>query len=71
MKLRTLKINGYKNFQETSIVFEKSNGKTLVVGTNGSGKSNLIEVLSAIFSALYNKDEDVSPRFKFELTYLL
>jgi len=54
MKLRTLKINGYKNFQETSIVFEKSNGKTLVVSTNGSGKSNLIEVLSAIFSALYN-----------------
>ena len=71
MKLLQLKIQGYKNLRDVLIDFDRSNAKTLVVGTNGSGKSNLIEVLSAIFSALYNKDEDVSPRFKFELTYLL
>ena len=71
MKLLQLKIQGYKNLRDVLIDFDRSNAKTLVVGTNGSGKSNLIEVLSAIFSALYTKDEDVSPRFKFELTYLL
>lgn len=71
MKLLQLKIQGYKNLRDVLIDFDRSNAKTLVVGTNGSGKSNLIEVLSAIFSALHTKDEDVSPRFKFELTYLL
>ena len=71
MRLLKFYIHGYKNLQNVTIDFRKSDGKTLVVGTNGSGKSNLIEVVSAIFSAMYNKDEDVFPSFKFELTYLL
>ena len=71
MKLLQLKVQGYKNLCDVLIDFDRTNAKTLVVGTNGSGKSNMIEVLSAIFSAMYNKDEDVSPSFKFELTYLL
>lgn len=57
MKLLKLEIRGYKNLQDVEIDFSKSNGMTLVVGTNGSGKSNLLEVLSAIFSALYNKEK--------------
>ena len=71
MKLLKLKINEYKNFQEVEIDFLKSNGMTLVVGTNGSGKSNLLEVLSAIFSALYNKEKNVNPNFSFEIEYII
>lgn len=71
MKLLKLEIRGYKNLQDVEIDFSKSNGMTLVVGTNGSGKSNLLEVLSAIFSALYNKEKNVNPDFGFELEYVL
>ena len=71
IKLLKLKINEYKNFKEVEIDFSKSNGMTLIVGTNGSGKSNLLEVLSAIFSALHNKDKNVIPNFGFEIEYIL
>ena len=71
MKLLKLKILEYKNLQDVEIDFSKSNGMTLVVGTNGSGKSNLLEVLSAIFSALYNREKNVHPNFRFELEYVI
>lgn len=71
MKLLKLKILGYKNLQDVEIDFSKSNGMTLVVGTNGSGKSNLLEALSAIFSALYNKEKNINPDFGFELEYVI
>lgn len=69
MKLLSLKVWEYKNFDEVDINFSKSEGKTLVVGTNGSGKSNLLEILSAIFSACYRKEKNVTPDFRFELKY--
>lgn len=71
MKLLNLKVNGYKNLNDVEIDFSKSQGKTLIVGTNGSGKSNLLEILSAIFSACYHKDKNVTPDFKFELEYVI
>lgn len=71
MKLLRLEVSNYKNFQNVEIDFSKSNGMTLVVGTNGSGKSNLLEVLSAIFSALYNKEKNVNSDFGFELEYII
>lgn len=71
MKLLRLEISEYKNFRDVNIDFKKSNGMTLIVGTNGSGKSNLLEVLSAIFSALYNKEKNVNPSFGFEIEYII
>lgn len=71
MKLLHLKVKGYKNFSDVEIDFSKSQGKTLIVGTNGSGKSNLLEILSAIFSACYHKDKNVVPNFEFELEYVI
>lgn len=53
--------------QDVEIDFSKSNGMTLVVGTNGSGKSNLLEVLSAIFSALYNKEKMFKDKLELDL----
>lgn len=69
MKLLELKLWGYKNLEDITINFCKSKGCTLIVGTNGSGKSNLLEALSAIFSALYNHEKNVHPDFRFELDY--
>ena len=71
MKLLNLKVWGYKNFEDVEIDFSRSQRKTLVVGTNGSGKSNLLEILSAIFSACYRKEPNVTPDFSFELEYVI
>ncbi len=54
MRLLKLKVKGYKNLKNIEIDFSNTDGKILLVGKNGSGKSNLIEVLSAIFSSVYN-----------------
>lgn len=71
MKLLKLDVYNYKNLEDINIDFTNSDGQTLIVGTNGSGKSNLLEVLSAIFSALYNKEKNVTPDFLFELEYII
>lgn len=71
MKLLSLYVCGYKNLNDVRIDFSKSKGKTLLVGMNGSGKSNLLEIVSAIFSAVYNRDKDVIPHFNFELEYVI
>ena len=69
MRIKLLKLFGYKNLEDVEIDFSKTDGRTLIVGTNGSGKSNLLEAFSSIFSALYNREDNVSPDFRFELKY--
>lgn len=69
MKITRLKIENYKNLEDVEIDFSHSNGKTLIIGNNGTGKSNLIEILSAIFYALYHKAKNVFPNFKFTIEY--
>ena len=71
MKLLKLYVDGYKNLNNINFDFSKANGRALIVGTNGSGKSNLIEVLSAIFYACYYEKKNVEPDFRFELEYII
>lgn len=71
MKLQRLQIQGYKNLDNIEVDFKKSLGQALVVGTNGSGKSNLLEAISAIFAAVYNHDANIYPDFRFELEYAI
>lgn len=44
MKLKTLKLNGFKSFADKTTI-EFQDGMTGIVGPNGSGKSNIIEAL--------------------------
>lgn len=69
MRLLKLKVKGYKNLKDIDIDFSKTDGKILLVGKNGSGKSNLLEVLSAIFSSIYNEESNVTPIFDYDLEY--
>ena len=69
MKLLKLKVINYKNLKNIDVDFEKSNGCSLIVGLNGSGKSNLLEVISAIFSSLYLGKDKLIANFQFELEY--
>ena len=55
MKLKKLHINQYKNLKDFTIDFESGNGLTMLVGNNGSGKSNVLEAISGIFHDLYKE----------------
>ncbi|MFA6103460.1 MAG: AAA family ATPase [Victivallaceae bacterium] len=58
----------FKNLENFFINFERSKGITLLIGNNGSGKSNIIEALSSVFAGLYNNA--FNPDFSYEIKYL-
>ncbi len=58
----------FKNLNDVKVEFDESNLMTMIVGANGSGKSNVIEALVSIFR---NLDLGDSPIFKYELKYRL
>lgn len=53
MKLKQLHIKNYKNLKDITIDFESGNGLTMLIGNNGSGKSNILEAISGIFYDAY------------------
>ena len=42
MRLNYLWIEDYKNLRNITFDFEKGGGLTMLIGTNGSGKSNIL-----------------------------
>ena len=54
MKFISLKIDKYKNISGL-YDFDNQDGYIALVGKNGSGKTNLLEVISLIFNGIYNK----------------
>ena len=50
MKLKSLWIQEYKNLKDFQLDFEKGNHLSILIGNNGSGKSNVLEAISGIFS---------------------
>ncbi|BFM21487.1 AAA family ATPase [Gilvimarinus japonicus] len=69
MKVDKLHIRSqFKNLENVKVDFDEDHLMTVVVGRNGSGKSNVLEALVAIFR---NLDLGVSPPFSYELTYRL
>lgn len=52
MRLKSLKVSGYKNFENINFDHfdtDKEDVTTVLIGRNGSGKSNLFEILVTIF----------------------
>ena len=73
MKLKKIEIgqdglNGYKNLIDFKLDFRTQEGLTILIGNNGSGKSNLLEAISLIFYKLYSDDLD-NIGFKFLIEY--
>lgn len=58
----------FKNIENVRIDFDEDNLMTVVVGRNGSGKSNVLEALVAIFR---NLDLGEAPPFSYEIRYKL
>ena len=73
MKLINLKIRGFKNLSGPDgwfeIDFENKNGLTVLVGDNGSGKSNVLEAISAIFGYFRNLKRKIG--FEFKIKFIL
>ena len=52
MRIDRLKIRGFKNLDNVDIDFDQKSLETVLIGQNGSGKSNVIEALATIFRDL-------------------
>ncbi|MFP5452710.1 AAA family ATPase [Parvimonas sp. G1604] len=68
MKISGLKISGYKNLKNLEMDFEKDVSLIALIGDNGSGKSNVLEALTIIFSGLSMKEKI---GFDFEVEYYI
>lgn len=63
--------HAYKNLKDVCIDFDEKQWVTVVIGWNGTGKSNVLEGLSIIFRELISPKNPLRPRidFAFELCY--
>ena len=62
MKIHSIYIDGYKNLKDMEIAMSEDSFVAAIIGNNGSGKSNILEALTQIFSAVYN-EKSVSFRY--------
>lgn len=67
MKLKRLEIKKYKNLIDFSADFESGKGLFILIGNNGSGKSNVLEAISGIFVNAYSAK--AIHKFVYSLTY--
>ena len=67
MRLDKLEIGSFKNLRDFAIDFDEQSPTTVLVGRNGTGKSNLLEALTIIFRDL---DLGADPSFDYALEYL-
>ncbi len=71
MKLKSLYIQNYKNLAPITIDFASGNGLTMLVGNNGSGKSNVLEAISGIFHDLFKEKDGRKLTCDYKLEYNL
>jgi predicted ATPase len=68
MRIDKLTLHNFKNLHDFTIDFDENSPTTVLVGRNGTGKSNLLEALTIIFRDL---DLGEPPSFKYTLTYYI
>jgi len=68
MKLLTLKITSeFRNLKGLNLNFDSANDTHVIIGNNGTGKTNILEALSCVFSVLLSHSTDFL--FSFVLRY--
>jgi energy-coupling factor transporter ATP-binding protein EcfA2 len=67
MRINWLRVPQYGNLQNFEIDFDAKEATTVIIGRNGSGKSNLFEVIIEIFREL---ELVQAPSFSYVLNYL-
>lgn len=71
MKLKKLNIKKYKNLIDFNVDFATGNGLSILIGNNGSGKSNVLEALSGIFHDLFKEKPTRKLTCDYALEYTL
>lgn len=66
MRIDWLHVDDYKNLQDFTIDLEEHEAMSVLIGENGSGKSNLFEAIVQIFRSL---DLGEDPPFAYEIRY--
>src|SRR5271166_5281864 len=59
----------FKNLKDVTIDFDQGEWVTVVIGWNGTGKSNVLEALAIIFRELIGQRKPPRIEFAFELIY--
>jgi len=68
MKINYIYIDGYKNLNNLELSFDDNSTVNALIGNNGSGKSNVIEALTRVFTSVYN---DSTVDFVYEIHYII
>ena len=68
MKINYIYIDGYKNLNKLELSFDDNSTVNALIGNNGSGKSNVIEALTRVFTSVYN---DSTVDFIYEIHYII
>ncbi len=66
MKLKKLYIEEFKNLDRFTLDFSNNDGLTVLIGNNGSGKSNILEAISMIFIDLKAQNNDYALNYTLE-----
>src|SRR3546814_306473 len=66
MRVDSLTIRSFKNLTDITIDFDEGELSTVVIGENGTGKSNVIEALATIFRDL---DLGHASAFHYQIAY--
>ena len=66
MKIHSIYIDGYKNLVNVEIHMPEEYPVAAIIGNNGSGKSNILEALTLVFSSVYNEK---SVNFRYKICY--
>lgn len=66
MKIKNIHIAEYKNILDQTLSFCGNTGYLALIGLNGSGKSNWLEVVSMIFRNLYGEEVNFAYEMLFE-----
>jgi len=67
MRLKRLAISDFKNLRKFSMTFDAESAMDVIIGKNGSGKSNLVEAIIEIFRHLSDPETPIS--FSFQIEY--
>lgn len=67
MRLDKVYIDGFKNLKQLEVDFDESQLTTVLIGQNGTGKSNLIEAITQIFR--WADLRRSAPRFQYRVDY--
>ena len=72
MRIDQLWVSDFKNLKDISVDFSEEHATTVLVGRNGTGKSNLLEALTIVFRDLdlsYQATSAVKPAFQYVIKY--